>query len=83
VTRGLIIVSREESARYTFLHGLLDETMDVIFDRRTGERRRHEDPAPVERRRGDRRLPSVAEELEAVGWAVVTPEAVVTVEAKS
>jgi len=78
VTRGLIIVSREESARYRFLQGLLGETMDVIF-----ERRWHEDPAPVERRRGDRRLPSVAEDLEAVGWAMVTQEAVVTPEAKS
>ncbi len=83
MTRGLIIVSREESARYTFLQGLLPETMDVIFDRRMGERRRHNDPAPVERRRGDRRLSSAAAGLEAVGWAVVTPEGVVTTEAKS
>jgi len=79
----IIVVSRTESARYKYLRHLFGETMDVIFDRRTGERRRHEDPAPVERRRGDRRLPSVAEDLEAVGWAVLTPEGVVTAEAKS
>ena len=53
--RLLVVVGREDLARYErFKHVFASEPMDVVLDRRWGERRRH--PEPVgDRRRGDRR----------------------------
>jgi hypothetical protein len=50
-----------------------DEEIDVIMDRRTGERRRGQSaPRASERRReGRRRAPGVEEQLRSIGFAVV------------
>ena len=52
-----MIVSREEPDRYTNLARLFaGEPVDVVLDRRVGERRAHDLSALCERRRGDRRI---------------------------
>jgi len=66
-----IIVARAEPARYHYLRQLFGETMDVFIDRRVGERRRDPTPAGVERRRQDRRVRSLARDLQGIGWALV------------
>src|SRR6267378_733386 len=67
-----IIVSRTESARYRYLRHLFGETMDVIFDRRFGQRRQpNHERAAAERRRADRRRADVARDLHTLGWALV------------
>jgi hypothetical protein len=50
----LLIVRRGQEERYGHLRAAFQgEPVEVIWDRRQGERRQH--PASVERRRGDRR----------------------------
>ena len=70
--RLLLIVSRTERLRYAYLKYIFDdETGDVIVDRRVGERRRRQQPAAVEKRRGDRRERDITKDLEISGWALV------------
>jgi hypothetical protein len=68
-----IVVSRTESARYKYLRHLFGENMDVISDRRLGERRQpaHERVVTAERRHADRRRADVDKDLQALGWALV------------
>jgi len=67
-----IVVSRTESARYKYLRHLFGETMDVIFDRRLGERRQPGHvPLGAERRHADRRRAEVNGDLDNLGWALV------------
>ena len=68
----LIVVSRAESARYKYLRHLFGETMDVVFDRRLGQRRQpNHERAAAERRHADRRRADVNKDLHALGWALV------------
>lgn len=68
----LIVVSRTESARYKYLRHLFGETMDVIFDRRLGQRRQPAlERSAAERRQADRRRADVNKDLHALGWALV------------
>jgi len=72
VTRQLLIVSRSERERYTYLQYVFDsETGDVILDRRVQERRRRDEPMSAERRRGDRRQRDITTDLQVFGWALV------------
>ena len=72
MARLLIIVSRAEPARYTYLrHVFRSETVDVIFDRRATERRQHLERAGAERRRGHRRHRYLSKDLQEFGWALV------------
>ena len=71
--RLLLIVSRTEPSRTTYLkHVFTSETVDVILDRRAEERRRFplRERAAAERRRGDRRQRDITEDLKTYGWAV-------------
>src|SRR5207244_12915374 len=62
--RVLVIVEREDLARYASLKRVFaSESADVILDRRRGERRGRPSPPSVERRRGDRRLRRLARSL--------------------
>ena len=55
--RLLVIVSRAEPQRYeNFVRLFSGEPVDVILDRRVGERRVHHLSSLCERRRGDRRV---------------------------
>ena len=75
LNRMLIIVSQAHQAQYTYLkHAFEKEAMDVIFDRRAGERRQLAamDRARSERRRGrDRRQRDITKDLQKFGWAIV------------
>ncbi|PYM35531.1 MAG: hypothetical protein DME15_06330 [Candidatus Rokuibacteriota bacterium] len=68
----LLIVSRAEPARYTYLKHVFGEAAEVIVDRRAQERRkpRHE-RAGSERRRIERRQRDTTKDLESSGWALV------------
>jgi len=73
VARLLLIVSRMDLARYTYLKLVLDSgTADVILDRRAGGRRWRQKRVSAERRRDDRRQQDVTQDLKASGWAMVT-----------
>jgi hypothetical protein len=52
-----VIVPRTAPALFAYLKNKFadDPTISVIMDRRTGERRRHNDAPAIDRRHGDRR----------------------------
>jgi hypothetical protein len=67
-----LIVSRAEPQRFTYLrHVFAGETVDVILDRRLGERRQRWEGVAAERRLEDRRQRDVTKDLQAHGWALV------------
>ena len=73
VARLLLIVSRMDLARYTYLKLVLDSgTADVVLDRRAGERRWRLKRVSAERRRNDRRQRDVTEDLQTSGWTLVS-----------
>jgi len=68
----LLIVSRMEPARYTYLkHVFGSEAVEVILDRRLEERRQRQERAPAERRREVRRQRDITKDLQTSGWALV------------
>lgn len=70
----LFIVSRREADLFTYLsREFAGETgVQVIVDRRVGERRRQDGAPAVERRRRDRRRPShITRQLSSLGYAFV------------
>jgi hypothetical protein len=73
-SRDLFIVARPDGALHAYLSRYFGgrPDVDVISDRRFGERRRRNKPTATERRRAARRRYSVAEELAALGVAIVT-----------
>jgi len=73
VAGEFIVVSRMESARYRFLRQLFGESMNVISDRRFGQRRQpnHERAAAERRRAERRRRADVARDLHTLGWTLV------------
>jgi hypothetical protein len=83
-TRGesnvLMIVSRHNSTLYTYacseFEGLGKE-IDVVLDRRRGERRRQPSngTTTTERRQADRRAYAIDEDLRGIGWALVRRDA--------
>ena len=68
----VLIVSRMEPARYTYLkHEFANDVIDVIFDRRVEDRRRHQESVAVEKRRVERRQRDITRDLKEFGWALV------------
>lgn len=69
----LFIVSPSETGRYEFVrrHFADECDVEVVYDRRRGERRRYQPRHAVEQRQGERRRNHVAQDLRAVGWAYV------------
>lgn len=75
VASYLFIVSRRHSELYDYLGERFseDRNVEVILDRRVGERRARTMLIQVERRRSDRReRPEIDEELHSRPYAVVT-----------
>jgi hypothetical protein len=72
VAAMLLIVSRAEPGRFTYLKHVFGAQAEVIYDRRTENRRqpRHA-RAAAERRRIERRQRDVSRDLETSGWALV------------
>jgi len=72
VTWLVLIVSRMEPTRYTYLkHAFANDVIDVVFDRRVADRRRHQESIAVEKRRGERRQRDITRDLKELGWALV------------
>lgn len=70
----LVIVSQTRPAQYAYLkHILAKEAIDVILDRRMGDRRQLAavDRARMERRRRDRRQRDITTDLKKFDWAAV------------
>jgi hypothetical protein len=72
--KDLFIVARPDEELYAYLTGYFAGRGDVqvIPDRRRGERRRRSEPIPAERRTSARRKRSVSEDLASLGFAIVT-----------
>jgi hypothetical protein len=73
--RDLFIIARHEPELYSYLKNKFAGRPDigVILDRRVGERRRRSEPNGQERRRVDRRTRStVDEDIEALGFAILS-----------
>jgi serine/threonine-protein kinase RsbT len=68
----LAVVAREELPTYTSIRrNFISATMEVVLDRRSGERRRADSRVPTERRQWDRRRRDITTDLEASGWVLV------------
>jgi len=69
--RMLIIVSKDQQARYQHLMHAFGGTYEVILDRRVAERRQHLERVRTEKRHGQRRQHDIAKELRTTGSALV------------
>jgi hypothetical protein len=69
----VIVVARGEQSlhRYTLATFESEPAVDVILDRRHGERRHHAVLPAVERRQGDRRATQRVDLLKAHGWLII------------
>jgi len=76
VTRVLFIVSRAEPRLHRYVASAFTgvREVEIVLDRRQGERRQRKDPSLADRRRSDRRLNDVTRSLQQLGWAVVKSE---------
>jgi hypothetical protein len=73
VGRLVFVVSRKQPERYDFLKRAFndEETVEIVLDRRRGQRRRETTlPAP-ERRRADRRTLDRNGEIDRLGWTLL------------
>jgi len=72
----LFIVSRAEPRLHRYVASAFTgvREVEIVLDRRQGERRQRKDPALADRRRSDRRLNDVTRSLQQLGWAVVKSE---------
>ena len=72
VVRLLLIVSRTDPGHYTYLSRVFGgAAVDVILDRRVGERRQRLEQAAPDRRQEFRRQRDISKELQRSGWALV------------
>ena len=72
--RQLVVVARNREHLCSFFKRAFEgnETVQVVLDRRVGERRQHSEPPESERREGDRRsLQTIDGLLRAIGWTIV------------
>ncbi|MBI2527101.1 MAG: hypothetical protein HYV93_14100 [Candidatus Rokubacteria bacterium] len=69
----LFIVSPDDTERYEFVkrHFADECDVEVVCDRRRGERRRNRRSHADEQRQGERRRNDVSRDLRAIGWAYV------------
>jgi len=69
----LFIVSPGDTERYEFVkrHFADESDVEVMYDRRRGERRRSQRPTAEERRQSERRRDDLSRDLRAIGWAYV------------
>jgi hypothetical protein len=73
VARLVFVVSRNEPERYAFLKHAFDgeDTVEIVLDRRRGERRRQSAVSMPDRRRVERRTLVRDGELDRLGWTLV------------
>jgi len=80
-----MIVSRDQPLLYERLRleFVDDPDLEVVLDRRVGERRRASQPISADQRRADRRQARVNAQLEHLGWATRSEERRVGKECRS
>ncbi|HXG05685.1 MAG TPA: hypothetical protein VNO23_19995 [Candidatus Binatia bacterium] len=74
-TRQILLVARDRERLFEYLKRAFagNDTVQVLLDRRVGERRRSAPEGRLpERRRSDRRRQDVSSQLRGLGWAVVS-----------
>lgn len=73
IVRHLLIVARNREQLYGQLKEAFsgNESVQVIVDRRAGERRQRPIPTGMDRRQAERRRRNVEEQLKTIGWALV------------
>lgn len=78
--RQIILVARDRERLFEYIRRAFagNETVEVLLDRRTGERRRSPGSRLPERRRGDRRRQDVSSQLRGLGWAIVAVDPTAT-----
>lgn len=71
--RQLFVVARDRAKLYEHVKRAFADnpTVQVVLDRRVGDRRRSGMARVPDRRRGDRRQRDVSGQLRALGWAIV------------
>lgn len=77
MARNVFIVSRQHRDLYTYLRERFasDPAVEVVLDRRFGQRRQQQAPVDAERRRNERRQrPEVEAELQTRSHAIITIE---------
>ena len=69
----LVVVARTDVNRYESFKSVFtdDAAVEVIFDRRQGDRRQRDVPVQGERRHGERRVQEISYELRRLGYALV------------
>ena len=69
----LMIVARDRMSLYERLREEFqgEETVDVVLDRRMGDRRRQSQPVTADQRHHDRRHTELDSHLKRIGWATV------------
>ena len=72
-SRELIIVSRERMDLYDELRQAAAAHVEVRIDSRVGERRRSRCRTGEDRRQRDRRTHDIRDQLQTLGWALVSP----------
>lgn len=73
-TKQLLVVARDRQKLYEYARRAFagNPSVEVVLDRRRGERRKADRPGASDRRRGDRRLMlEVEDHLRTTGWAIV------------
>ncbi|HEU5322110.1 MAG TPA: hypothetical protein VFX28_15005 [Methylomirabilota bacterium] len=73
MSRLVFIVARDRPELAEYIRREFGEhaDVDVIIDRRLGERRMREAAVDEDRRKGDRRQEEIDERLRLLGWAVI------------
>lgn len=73
MARLVFVVSRNEPERYEFLMHAFngEETVEIVLDRRRGERRHQSAVSMPDRRRLDRRTLVRDGEIDRLGWTLV------------
>jgi hypothetical protein len=71
--RQIIIVARDRERLFDYIKRAFagNDTVEVLLDRRAGERRRSPGSRLPDRRRADRRRHDVTSQLRGLGWAIV------------
>lgn len=71
--RLVFVVSRQQPERYDFLKRAFsdEETVEIVLDRRRGQRRRESVTSDTERRRSDRRTMDRNGEIDRLGWTLI------------
>lgn len=72
----LFIVSRAEPGLHQYVQFAFAgvRNVEIILDRRRGQRRRRAEAVVTDRRVGERRVRDITRSLQQLGWAVVNPQ---------